>query len=216
MIIKDGKKEERVSYDFIGDNMNYKSVSKYLDKKSNSNKGVISKLFSKFLICLLLFISLLVFIKFDKNNKQIVYKYLYENKISLSTVNAWYKKHFGDITPFQDLVKDKTKLVFNDKLDYKELSVYKDGVRLDVDKNYLVPVIESGIVVFVGNKDDYGKTVIIEQTDGVSVWYGNIDNINVSLYDYVSKGEYLGEVNDSFYMVFQKEGKYLKYEDYLK
>ena len=80
----------------------------------------------------------------------------------------------------------------------------------------MVPVIESGIVVFIGDKDDYGKTVIIEQVDGVDTWYGNVDNINVSLYDYVSKGEFLAEANNSFYMVFQKDGKYLNYKDYIK
>ena len=66
---------------------------------------------------------------------------------------------------------------------YKDASIYKKGVKLNVDDNYLVPIIESGIVVFIGNKDDYGKTVIIEQVDGVNVWYGNIDNINVSFSD---------------------------------
>ena len=192
--------------------MNYKSVSKYLDR--NNRKG--SSFFNKLLVCIVILLSLLVFLKYDKNNKQIIYKYLYENNITFSGINSWYKKHFGDITPFQDLVKGNTKLVFNDNLVYKDASIYKKGVKLTVDDNYLVPIIESGLVVFVGNKDDYGKTVIIEQTDGVVVWYGNIDNINVSLYDYVSKGEFLGEANGSFYMVFQKNGKYIKYEDYLK
>ena len=194
--------------------MEYKSISKYLNK--NKRKKNSFNFLTKFLICILVFLSLLVFLKYDKNNKGIVYKYLYEKNITFSGINSWYKKHFGDITPFQDLVKENTKLVFNDSLVYKDVSVYKDGVKLKFDDNYLVPIIESGIVVFVGNKDDYGKTVIIEQTDGVVVWYGNVDNINVSLYDYVSKGEFLGEANGSFYMVFQKNGKYIKYEDYLK
>lgn len=197
--------------------MEYKSVTKYLDKKNKkSSNGIVYKFFIKVFACVIITLSLLVFLKFDKSNKQIIYKYLSEKNISLAGINSWYKKHFGDITPFQDLVKDNTQLVFNDNLVYKDASIYKDGVKLNVDKNYLVPIIESGIVVFIGNKDDYGKTVIIEQTDGVDVWYGNIDNINVSLYDYVSKGEFLGEANNSFYMVFQKDGKYIKYEDYLK
>ena len=73
--------------------------------------------------------------------------------------------HFGDILPFQNIVKDNTKLVFNENLVYEDASVYKDGVKLKVDSNYLVPIIESGIVVFIGEKDDYGKTVIIEQVE---------------------------------------------------
>lgn len=197
--------------------MEYKSVSKYLNKSNKKKTSYINTFFVKLLTCLIIVMLTLVFIKYDKNNKQIINKYLYKNNITFASINNWYKKHFGDITPFQSLVKENTKLVFNENLVYKDTNIYKNGIQLNVEKNYLIPVIESGIVVFIGNKDDYGKTVIIEQTDGVSVWYGNVDNINVSLYDYVSKGEFLGEAKgDLFYMVFQKNGEYIKYEDYLK
>ena len=198
--------------------MEYKSVNKFLNKKNSkkNDKSLVYKFFIRLFVCIIIILGTLIFLKIDKNGKQIVYKYLYENNISMASLNRWYKNHFGDITPFEDLVKDKTKLVFNDKLSYKSTSVYKDGVKVNVDNNYLVPSLESGIVVFVGNKDDYGKTVIVEQTDGVSVWYGNIENVNVSLYDYISKGEYIGEVNKSFYMVLEKNGKYLKFDDYIK
>lgn len=198
--------------------MKYKSVEKYLNKnqKKSSNKSFMYKFLTRVFVCILITLALLIFLKYDKNNKQVIYKYLYENNINFATINNWYQEHFGDILPFQNIVKDNTKLVFNENLVYKDASVYKNGVKLNVDSNYLVPIIESGIVVFIGNKDDYGKTVIIEQVDGVNVWYGNVDNINVSLYDYVSKGEFLAEANNSFYMVFQKKGKYIKYQDYLK
>lgn len=198
--------------------MEYKSVQKYLNKnkKTNKPKHTLYKFIIRLFICILLVLGTLIFLKYDKNGKQIIYKYLYENNINFATINNWYQEHFGDILPFQNTVKEKTKLVFNENLVYKDASIYKNGVKLNVEDNYLVPIIESGIVVFIGNKDDYGKTVIIEQIDGANVWYGNIDNINVSLYDYVSKGELLAEASKSFYMAFQKNGKFLKYQDYLK
>ena len=198
--------------------MEYKSVQKYLNKnkKPTKQKHTLYKFIIRLFICILLVLGTLIFLKYDKNGKQIIYKYLYENNINFATINNWYQEHFGDILPFQNTVKEKTKLVFNENLVYKDASIYKNGVKLNVEDNYLVPIIESGIVVFIGNKDDYGKTVIIEQIDGVNVWYGNIDNINVSLYDYVSKGELLAEASKSFYMAFQKNGKFLKYQDYLK
>lgn len=196
--------------------MEYKSVNKYINKNNKKNRNV-NNFFIKILICIVIVLSLLTFIKYDKNGKQVISKYLYKNNISMATINNWYKKHFGDILPFQSIVKEKTKLVFNNSLEYKSMSIYKDGIKLNVDSNYLIPAIESGIVVFKGNKDDYGNTVIIEQTDGVTVWYGNVDNANVSLYDYVSKGEYVGEAKDKyFYMAFQKNGKMIKYNEYLK
>ena len=43
--------------------------------------------------------------------------------------------------------------MFNEKLKYKEESLYKDGVKLTVNTNYLVPVMKSGIVVFMGEKE---------------------------------------------------------------
>ena len=47
--------------------------------------------------------------------------FLDENNISFSTINKWYQEHFGDITPFQHIVKDNTELVFNENLVYKDV-----------------------------------------------------------------------------------------------
>ena len=56
----------------------------------------------------------------------------------------------------------------------------------------------------------------MQGVNGVDIWYGNITNTNLKLYDYVEKGTMLGEVNkDTIYLVFQKEGKYLNYKDYI-
>ena len=101
-------------------------------------------------------------------------------------------------------------------LTYKNKEKYEEGVKLTVDKNYLVPVNESGIVVFIGEKEKYGNTVIIQRVDGIDEWYGNIENTNLKLYDYIKKGTLLGEVNDYFYLVYKKNGKALNYEDYIK
>lgn len=200
--------------------MKYKSVEKYLEKnkkgKPKSFKKFFYKFFVRLFICVIILLIGLIVLKTNSNLSNKVEAFLNKYDINMASINDWYQKHFGDIVPFQNIVKDNTKLVFNENLVYDDASIYKDGVKLNVEESYLVPIIESGIVVFIGNKDDYGKTVIIEQVDGVDVWYGNVDNINVSLYDYVSKGEFLAEAKNSFYMVFQKDGKYLDYKDYLK
>ena len=106
--------------------------------------------------------------------------------------------------------------VFNEKLTYKEQSLYKDGVKLTVEDNYLVPIIESGIVVFMGEKEEYGQTVIVQQVNGIDVWYSNVDTSNISLYQYLTKGNLLGEAKSNYiYMVFQKDGKFLDYKEYI-
>ncbi len=85
-----------------------------------------------------------------------------------------------------------------------------------VANNYLVPSLESGMVVFIGDKDNYPNTIIIEQVNGINVWYSNIENINVNLYDYIDKGTLLGStINDELYLVYKKDGKTLDYNDYI-
>ena len=80
----------------------------------------------------------------------------------------------------------------------------------------MVPTIESGIVVFIGEKEKIGKTIIIEQVNGIDTFYSNINFNNLKLYDYVEKGELLGEVkNNELYLTFQKDGKYLDYKKYV-
>ena len=86
-------------------------------------------------------------------------------------------------------------------------------MKLTVSKEYLVPVIDSGMVVFIGDKEKYGKTVIVQQVNGIDVWYSSLENVSVQLYDYVEKGDLLGDVKDtSLILVFKKDGKVLDYE----
>lgn len=195
----------------------YKSVNKYLKKKKGDERpNFFVRLLSRVLVCIVMFLGVMVVLKVDKNSNQVIYKYLYDNNINFAFLNNLYQKYLGDILPFQKITKKDVSSVFNEELKYSDSSIYKDGVCLKVEDSYLVPLLESGIVVFSGEKEGYGKTVIVEQVDGVSVWYSNIDNLNVKLYDYVNKGEFLGEAKGKLYLVFQKDGKYLDYKEYLK
>lgn len=191
--------------------------SKFYNKK-NDNKKTNKKVYlfaTKVLICLIIFISLLIVIKIKPELKDKIYEVVYENNFSFSYVNNMYKKYFGNILPFENIAPTEEK-VFDEKLEYEESSLYKDGVLLNVNTNYLVPVIESGIVVFIGDKENYGKTIIIQQINGIDVWYGNVSIGDIKMYDYVEKGSLLGEVLDNkLYLVFQKEGKFIDYKDYI-
>ena len=78
-----------------------------------------------------------------------------------------------------------------------------------------INLIDSGIVVYVGEKEGYGNTVIVQQSNGIDVWYGNVDNVDVNLYDYLIKNTIIGTSKDSLYLVFQKNGEYLDYKNYI-
>lgn len=175
------------------------------------NKGSI--FISKFLISIIIMLVVLILVKANSNFKTSFYNTVYESNISFTAVKSLYNKYIGSIDLFDKVVK--TEMVFNEKLNYNSKEPYMDGVEIEVNKNYLVPINESGIVVFIGNKEGYGNTIIIQRVDGIDEWYGNIDNVNVNLYDYVKKGEVLGEAKDKFYLVYKKDGNVLDYEEYI-
>lgn len=147
------------------------------------------------------------------NVKNIIYDNIYNNYINLASIKNTYNTYFGNIIPFENIIKDEK--VFNEKLKYKNISKYNNGVKLELSNN-LVTSLSSGIVVFIGDKDDFNKTVIIENKNGVEEWYGNLDSINVKLYDYISKGDIIGNTNNNLlYLEFIKDNKYLDYKKFL-
>ena len=170
----------------------------------------------KCLVCVIVFLGLGIFCKLDSNNKELVYKKVYQEHLEFSKVKAFYNKYLGGVMPLEG-ISSGTKAVFNEKLIYKSSSSYLDGALLEVDYNYLVPVIENGIVVFIGEKELYGNVVIVEGDSGISTWYGNICNSMVKIYDVIDKGSYLGEVCDNkLFVAYSKGGQFLNYKDYLE
>ena len=181
-------------------------------KESNSN---IFKFFSQFLITIVLTLFTLIILKSNSKLKQGFYKQVYENNFSFSKVNNLYEKYFGSSIPFKDFFVS-SKPVFDEKLTFEEKCVYMDGAKLTVSDKYLVPNQLSGLVVFIGEKEGYGNTVIIQQANGIDLWYGNIENVSVKLYDYVEKGDLIGNTKDTnLYLVYKKDGVVLNYEDYI-
>ncbi len=76
--------------------------------------------------------------------------------------------------------------------------------------------MNNGLVIYSGEKEGYGKTVIVQRADNIEIWYCNLNNIGANLYDYIKKGDTIGEVSEStLYLVFTKEGKTLDYKKYI-
>lgn len=172
------------------------------------------KLVNKLTILLLLVLGVIIGIKTNKDFKQFVKVKVFEETFPFSKINSLYQKYFGTSLPFEGVLKNDTETVFKEKLSYSKKEKYQDGLKLTVSKEYLAPVLESGMVVFIGDKETYGKTVIIQQIDGIDVWYSNMDNINVNLYDYIEKGTLIGSVKkSSLILLFKKDGKILDYEN---
>lgn len=199
----------------------YKSVQKYLTKakqetpKKNHFLGI---LITRVLLSVILLLICLCVIKINPNFKKWINKEVYGTNFSFAKVNKTYEKYFGSVLPLlEKITPEQTKPVFDEQLVYKDKTAYKEGVKLTVSSNYLVPVLESGIVVFIGNKDNYGKTIIIQQVNGVDLWYVGVENSNIKIYDYIEKGSLLGEtISNEIYLFYQKAGVFLDYKEYLE
>lgn len=193
--------------------MKYKSLEKlgFYDKKKVKSK--LLSFLNKVLVCSLILVISLIVLKKNPSIKEYVNKEIFNNNLSFAYIKELYNKYFGNILPSNE---DEIVGVFSEKINYKSEKDYLDGYVLEVDNNYLVPIIETGIVVYIGEKEGYGKVIIVEQVDGKSVWYGNILNTSVKLYDYVTKGSFLGETKDNnLFLVIEKDGEYLDLETIL-
>ena len=136
------------------------STSKFLNNKKSS-KSYLKSFCNKILFCIVLFLIVLIITKNNPKLKDKIYNFVYENNISFSKFRNWYSNKFGGTIPFDNVIVDDTVNVFSEEIKYNELSSYNNGVKLVVDNSYLVPVLESGIVVYMGEKEEYGKTIII-------------------------------------------------------
>lgn len=187
--------------------------------KNNKEEVIIKYLRSLILrgmIAIVIFLILAILSKTSNVYKDVIVSNIYEKNISFTKIKKLYHKYLGGIAPLDKTIEAEL-TVFNEKLTYENESKYYDGVKLTVDNNYLVPIIKEGMVIYIGEKENYGNVIIIEGIDGVDIWYGNMEKTTVKLYDYVTSGAYLGTVKDNqLYLVYQKDGKFLDYQAYLK
>lgn len=205
--------------DEVRNRIKNKSKNSLKCEKLDFKKRYVKSFLYKFLISMVLVLGVLIITKTSDEYKSIIKQNVYEKNFSFAKINTLYTKYLGSILPFKDLklFKEEVKTTFNEELVYTEINKYNDGIKLTVEENYLVPIQESGMVVFTGIKEGYGNIVIIQQTNGVDLWYGNLNTVNVNLYDYVEKGKLLGDVSgNELYLVYQKDGQYVDYKEYIK
>ncbi|PLR79547.1 peptidase M23 [Bacillus canaveralius] len=122
-----------------------------------------------------------------------------------AAVSEWYEQQFGKplaLLPFkEDSGKDKT-----EKLDseyalpasgkiLEDFDVNGQGVMIETGVGAAVQAMNEGFVNFAGEKEGFGKTVIIQHGDTSQSWYANLEEIDVELYDFIEKGSTVGTVS---------------------
>lgn len=189
------------------------SESKYLKKdKTNNNNKYFKYSILRVLLSIILVISVLISFKLDESNKEFIKKYVFTENLKFTKINKWYQDNIGKIIPSGF---NKATTVFSSKeILLNKNEKYKDGIKIFTENDTLVSSICGGIVVYVGDKDDYGNSVIVQGNDGVDYLYGNLHNLNINLYDYIENDTLIGSTRDNYmYLVLFKDGKYIDYDE---
>lgn len=146
---------------------------------------------------------------------------VYEQEFQFASVVNWFDETIGQ--PFAFLPENI------DKEKGEDFSMPASGTIMEsFEKNgqgvmvktaaaASVGTVKEGVVIYAGEKEDYGKTVIIQHADKSESWYGSLESIDVSLYEQVKKGAKLGRVQASeeeegkgeFYFALKSGGRFI-------
>lgn len=150
---------------------------------------------------------------------------VYQQEFQFATVSNWFEDTIGK--PFAFLPEDSHKGANNEATDDHFAapatgtimqSFVKDGqgVLIKTSNSTSVDTIKEGVVIYAGEKETHGKTVIVQHPDKSESWYARLQEINVSLYEEIKKGTKVGRVSPSaepdkgeFYFALKANGKFI-------
>lgn len=166
----------------------------------------VQNLLKRAIIATILFFFFCILIDNNIISKSIIY----DNYIDFAYFRSKTNILLGNI------LNKKESFVSSEKIHYKNIEQFNNSFRLEVGDSYVLKNIDNGVVTFIGNKEKLGPTIIINCDDGTNIWYSNLENISVNLYDYIQKNTIIGSSKDhNIYLTFIKDNEYQSYEKYL-
>lgn len=180
----------------------------------------------------LVFLALLIVFRTDLAKLEPVKRTVeqsFEQEIQFAAISKWYESNFGRplaLLP-QQPNKDNVENQQEPPIEVTPYAVPASGViRENFDQNgrgVMVETVEGtkvsaatgGYVTDVTDKEDLGKTVIVQHYDGTESTYGMLDEITVSIYDHIDAGQQLGTVSSSeedtgiYYFALKKGEQYI-------
>lgn len=123
----------------------------------------------------------------------------FEEDFQFAMISKWYGDQFGDplaLIKTSDQAPKPEDTEFTAPASGKVLETFEDngqGVMVETSSN-LVEAMNEGIVVEIGKKEGSGLTVIVQHDDSTESWYGNLEEVKVSLYDFVESGKEIGKI----------------------
>ena len=186
--------------------------NEFSETKKDDKK--ISKIFTKVLLSVILVLGCTIYIKLSPDNLANFKNTVLQSNLTFTKINEWYHNSFGNILP--SVTEPTEQLVSNNDLILNK-EKYLDGYKISTTKDSAISVLESGLFVFQGEKEGYGNVYIVQGVNGIDIWYGNINNTNLKLYDYIESGTVIGNTTDNYYyLACVKDGEFITYEEYQK
>ncbi len=146
-----------------------------------------------------------------------------EEEFEFAMVKDWYEGKFGNpvalfpTEPTSDTASEAPAyaLPASGKV-LESFETTGKGIMVETVLSSEVEAIDAGVVTYAADKEGIGQTVVIQHTDGSESWYGMLESIDVSVYDFVQTKDKLGSVTNSedgktgtFYFAIKKNETFI-------
>ncbi|WP_174729864.1 M23 family metallopeptidase [Mesobacillus harenae] len=129
-----------------------------------------------------------------------------EKDFQFASVSSWYEDQFGKPLALlpgkktveeEDLNGQQYALPASGSRILKDFDANGQSITIETGKDAEVEAMNEGLVIKVGVEEGFGKTVVIQHADKSESWYGNLDEINVNLYEFIKKGTKVGKSSEN-------------------
>lgn len=161
---------------------------------------------------------------FSTNTKGFVQEVL-TREFNFDGVSAAFQKYAGE---YPAILPTFSKQVKGDKPVWNEVPKHhsiapvsgkiiepftKDGkgIKIAAQAGDGVKAMDQGWVIFIGQKEGFGPTVVIQHADNTQSTYSNLDHIQVAEQDWVEAGQIIGttKTDQPLYFSLQKDHQYV-------
>ena len=183
--------------------MHINRIRNHINKKEN--KGRILSFLSLIMIILSLILGGMIYMKKDENGKFLSENFgisvnfkTFNNKVN-SLVNSLFKFEFEN-------KKNNDQLVSN-RVMYIPLEN-----NMFTSEDTSVSMLHDGVILGVYQENE-SYSLLVSYNNGVVASYSALNEVIVKQYDELNKGEKFASYQDSFKVLFKKEGKLISYNE---
>lgn len=147
-----------------------------------------------------------------------------ETEFQFAMIADWYEQQFGSPLAILPSSKEKKDASFTEHAyvlpaSGKVLTAFsKDerGILIETGDDAVVGAMKEGTVIFTGQKEELGNTVIIQHPDQSESWYAYLETMAVKQYERVATGEKIGiasyhkkSLAPTFYFAIKQDNRFI-------